>query len=57
MRYLEFEKPIETIDNKINSLNKSELAETSKIQAYEAEKEKLFKTIYNMHYEKYRMIL
>ena len=47
MRYLEFEKPIETIDNKINSLNKSELAETSKIQAYEAEKEKLFKTIYN----------
>ena len=44
--YLEFEKPIEEIDNKIKFLEQNETKEIETIKKYQDKKKKLFKQIY-----------
>ncbi|MDP7196736.1 MAG: acetyl-CoA carboxylase carboxyltransferase subunit alpha [SAR202 cluster bacterium] len=45
--YLDFEKPIEEIDNKIESLQKNETIEITEIENCEKKKKKLFEKIYS----------
>ena len=46
INYFDFEKPIEEIDNKINSLKENDTIDQNSIDRYERQKKILFEKIY-----------